>query len=69
MTINYSNGDKTFPVFVSDYVKAKTKDLIEFGYNNLAEKEVLQALYDILILNKKSVTVIHGFIKDEVSLQ
>lgn len=55
-------------VDTKDYIKAKTLDLIEFGYNTLTEKEVEDEL--IKILNKDTnLTVIGHFIKDDICMK
>jgi len=55
-------------VQVSDYVTAKTKDLIEFGYSTLTEESVLNSVRRIL--NKeKLIDVIDHFVKDDIVLE
>lgn len=51
-----------------DYVAAKTKDLIAFGYTGLTEKEVDDQVTAVLQGKKllKGLTVIGGFMKDEI---
>lgn len=53
-------------VTIGDYVKAKTKDLREFGYETLTEQEVLKSVERVL--NKKTETVIDQFIVDDIVL-
>ncbi len=51
-----------------EYVKAKTKQLREFGYTNLTTDEVDKQI-DALITGKtfgKGLTVIGGFMQDEI---
>jgi len=55
-------------VQVADYVTAKTKDLIEFGYSTLTEESVLNSVKRIL--NKeKPIDIIDHFIKDDIVLE
>jgi hypothetical protein len=55
-------------VQVGDYVEAKTKDLIAFGYSTLTEESVLNSVRRIL--NKeKLVDVIDHFVKDDIILE
>lgn len=55
-------------VQVCDYVEAKTKDLIAFGYSTLTEEHVLKSVRRIL--NKeKMVDIIDHFIKDDIVLE
>ena len=54
-------------VYVQDYVRAKTKDLQEFGYSTLTEKSVLASVRRVL--NKEKLTdVIDHFVKDDIIL-
>jgi len=48
----------------ADYIKAKTEQLREFGYDSLTEDEVTKQL-DI-ILSDGNVNVIGMFMKDEI---
>ncbi len=52
-------------VCVMDYVTAKTKDLKEFGYTDLTEKQVLNSVWRI-VNNEKTKDVIDHFIKDDI---
>jgi len=66
--INIEINYKPVKVQVADYVTAKTKDLIEFGYSTLTEEQVLNSVRRIL--NKeKLVDVIDHFIKDDIILE
>lgn len=49
----------------ADYVRAKTRQLREFGYSNLTEDEVNTQI--TAILDGKLLDVIGMFMKDEVS--
>jgi hypothetical protein len=61
------NG-KTIEVNIGDYVEAKTKDLIAFGYSTLTEESVLNSVRRIL--NKeKLVDVIDRFVEDDIVLE
>jgi hypothetical protein len=42
--ITLSSGDK---VLKSNYIRLKTKDLIEFGYSNLTEQEVSEQVLTV----------------------
>ena len=46
------------------YIKAKTKDLREFGYVNLTEEGVAQQLEKVL--NKETLSVIGMFIEKDI---
>lgn len=46
--INIETDNITGRVLSSDYVTAKTKDLIEFGYKELTEHEVSQQVLKVL---------------------
>ncbi len=60
--ITLSNGNK---VLKSNYIRLKTKDLIEFGYSSLKESEVAEQLEKIL--NKEDdLSVIGMFCKDDI---
>jgi hypothetical protein len=60
--IKLSNGNK---VLKSNYIRVKTKDLIEFGYTNLTEQEVSEQVNKIL--NKEDdLSVIGMFCKDDI---
>lgn len=48
------------------YVELKTKDLIEFGYSTLTEKEVEEQVDKIL--NKQELSVIGRFCEDDISI-
>lgn len=53
-------------VLKADYVKAKTKDLIQFGYTSLSEKEVSDALERALA--RKGNDVITKFVEADLML-
>ena len=57
-----SNGSK---VLKSNYVKLKTKDLIEFGYVKLTEKEVSDQV-DKIMKGDKNLSIIGMFCKDDL---
>ena len=60
--ITLSNGDK---VLKSNYIRLKTKYLIEFGYSNLTESEVAEQVEKIL--NKQDdLSVIGMFCIDDI---
>lgn len=48
------------------YIKAKTKDLIEFGYTTLTEEDVEVQLNLILTNKKEDLSVIGRFMEDEI---
>lgn len=52
-------------VQVSDYVTAKTKDLKEFGYNNLTEDQVLNSVRRV-VNKEKLIDVIDHFISHDI---
>jgi hypothetical protein len=60
--ITLSNGDK---VLKSNYIRLKTKDLIEFGYTNLTEQEVSEQV-DKIINKKDDLSVIGMFCKEDI---
>jgi hypothetical protein len=63
--IKLSNG---MSVLKSNYVKLKTKDLIEFGYANLTEQEVSEQV-DKIIKGDKDLSVIGMFCKDDLDVR
>jgi hypothetical protein len=60
--ITLSNGDK---VLKSNYIRLKTKDLIEFGYSNLTEQEVSEQV-DKILNKQEGLSVIGMFCKDDI---
>lgn len=64
-TITLSDGRK---VYLKDYVTAKTKDLIEYGYGKLTENEVRIEVEKILTGDLSSLTIIGHFCKDDILL-
>ena len=61
------DGTTAAVVSISDYVKAKTKDLQKFGYSTLTEADVADQLEKIL-LRDKNLTIIGKFMKDDIVL-
>lgn len=55
-------------VYAEDYIKAKTTQLKEFGYNSLNEKAVGEQL-DKILKNENDLTVIGHFIKDDIKVK
>lgn len=55
-------------VLKSNYVKLKTKDLIEFGYTKLTEGEVSEQV-DKIIKGDKDLSVIGMFCKDDLDVR
>ena len=55
-------------VLKSKYVKLKTKDLIEFGYTSLTEKEVEEQVEKILAKDS-DLSVIGMFCKDDLDVE
>lgn len=51
----------------SAYIKAKTKQMRDFGYSKLTEEEVLKQV-DIILSGEKSTNIIGMFIQDEIKL-
>lgn len=49
-----------------DYIEAKTKDLIEFGYTSLTEKEVEEQVEKVL--QKGELTIIGHFCKGDIKV-
>lgn len=60
------DDEQPITVKTKDYVKAKTKDLIEFGYSTLTEHDVEVQLNLILANRKEDLSVIGRFIEDEI---
>jgi len=50
----------------SEYVKLKTKALVEFGYDDLTESHVELQL-DKLLSNNPNIDIIGMFIQDEIA--
>lgn len=67
--IRLDDGEKK--VSKEDYIEAKTKQLVEFGYGNLQEAHV-EAQLELVLAGKTSMreglTIIGMFIKQEVVL-
>ncbi len=60
--IKLSNGMK---VLKSNYVKLKTKDLVEFGYTSLTEKDV-EIQVEKILSKDNDLSVIGMFCKDDL---
>lgn len=67
-TINLEIDGRKLSVPRSAYIKAKLKQLSEFGYNGLTEQVVSDQLDKVLAKKDfaNGLTVIGGFMKDEV---
>jgi len=53
---------------VRSYVKAKTKDLVEYGYSSLTEEEVIDSVWKAV--NKEApTTIIDHFVQGDIILQ
>lgn len=68
LKIKIDGSDREMEVPRSAYVKAKAKQLREFGYAKLTEHELIEQI-DAVIAGKEigtGLTVIGGFIKDEI---
>jgi hypothetical protein len=65
--INIDLDGKTVNVQVCDYVSAKTKDLIEFGYSTLTEEAVTKSVRRI-VNGEKATDIIDHFIKSDIIL-
>ena len=63
--IKLSNG---MNVLKSNYVKLKTKDLIEFGYTSLTEKEV-EVQVEKILAKDNDLSVIGMFCKDDLDVE
>jgi hypothetical protein len=50
-----------------DYIKAKTLDLIEFGYSGLTEKEVEEQLNKVL-KRKEHLSIVGMMIEDDIEV-
>ena len=61
VNINY----EPMRVLVADYVKAKTKDLIAFGYSTLTEEQVLSSVKRVINKEKLSDVIDH-FVKGDI---
>ncbi len=55
-------------VYAEDYIKAKTAQLKEFGYNSLNESGVREQL-DKVLKKENNLTVIGHFIKDDIKVK
>ena len=53
-------------VFTQDYIRARTKDLIEFGYRELTEDDLAEQLSLYLAHKDSELTVIGLFLDGEV---
>jgi hypothetical protein len=62
--LKLSNG---MNVLKSNYIKLKTKDLIEFGYTNLTEAEVSEQV-DKILSGDPNLSVIGHFCKGDLSV-
>lgn len=62
-TIELSNGKI---VLRKDYISAKIKDLQDFGYPNLTEKDITEQLEKIL--KKEELSVVGMFMQDDIKL-
>lgn len=62
--LRLSVDGKDLECLASYYIQAKTKQLREFGYTDLSEKNVMQQL--LALLNKEELTVIGMFMEGEV---
>ena len=63
--IKLQNGET---VLKSNYIKLKTKDLIEFGYTSLTEKEVGEQVEKILA-KSDDLSVIGLFCKSDLDVE
>jgi len=63
--ITFEIDDKILTVYRNEYVTAKTKDLKEFGYQNITEQEVDRQLQKILN-GDTDLSVIGQFMIDEI---
>ena len=52
---------------ISDYVRAKTESLVDFGYTKLTEQEVLDQV-NLILAGKPTTTVIGAFCKDDFEI-
>lgn len=64
--LKHPDTGETRHVSKSDYVTAKTKMLIEFGYTNLTEAEVETQLNNLL--DGKELDIIGMFIEKDIEL-
>lgn len=55
-------------VLKSDYIRLKTKDLVDFGYTSLTEKEVEEQVEKILAKDN-DLSVIGMFCKDDLDVE
>ncbi len=61
-TIKLKDGRR---VYKKDYVTAKTKTLVEFGYSSLTEDEVLKQV-DKIVAGSDDLDVIGHFCKSDI---
>jgi hypothetical protein len=66
-TIRIKIDDSKRSVYKKDYIKAKTKQLQEFGYASLTEKETEEQLNKAL-KGDTDLTVIGMFIKEDIDI-
>ena len=65
--IKISAGDEggTKMVTKEDYIEAKTKQMVDFGYGSLTEEVVAEQL-EVVLTGKGKKTVIGGFIEMDI---
>lgn len=63
-TVKVNLEGRVTTVSKEKYIKAKTKDLKDFGYTNLTEKDVTDQLEKVL--NKENLSVIGMFIEKDI---
>ena len=63
-TVNLTIDGETRQVLKRDYIRAKTRDLKEYGYASLTEKDVEEQLEKVLA--NEELTVIGMFIQKDI---
>ena len=65
-TIRIWRDETIVPVSTADYIRARTKDLIEFGYGELTEADLAEQVGLYLAHEDSELTVIGMFLDGEV---
>ena len=65
-TIRIWRDETIVTVSTADYIRARTKDLIEYGYRDLTEEDLAEQLGFYLAYKDSELTVIGLFLDGEV---